>query len=89
VLAWAIREGATNVIRHSQASHCSLRIRAGLTEAGVEVLDDGVGASSSNGGGHGLTGLSERARQVRGIVEAGARADGGYRLAVTVPVTAP
>ena len=43
VLAWAVREGATNVIRHSRrrALHGS-RSRAGLTEAGVEVIDDGV-----------------------------------------------
>lgn len=95
VLAWAIREGATNVIRHSRATRCQLRITAGLSDAGVEVLDDGVGAvagagsSNGHGGGHGLTGLSERARPLSGIVEAGARPDGGYRLAVTLPTTRP
>jgi signal transduction histidine kinase len=37
-------------------------------------------------GGHGIDGLAERARLVNGTIEAGAVADGGYRLAVTVPV---
>ena len=26
VLAWTVREGATNVIRHSGAGHCSVRV---------------------------------------------------------------
>ena len=43
VLAWTVREGATNVIRHSGAEHCSLKVTAGLGEAGVEILDDGRG----------------------------------------------
>jgi two-component system sensor histidine kinase DesK len=92
VLAWTIREGATNVIRHSGARHCTLRITASLTDAGVEVIDDGVGANgvgaNGNGnGGHGIAGLSERASVLHGTIEAGGLADGGYRLAVTVPVT--
>jgi two-component system sensor histidine kinase DesK len=43
VLAWAVREGATNVIRHSGARHCTLRVTASLTDATVEVIDDGSG----------------------------------------------
>jgi len=111
VLAWTVREGATNVIRHSGARHCTLRITASLTDAGVEVIDDGGGgrddrgggrddrgggreganggggSGAANGGGHGIAGLAERARLVDGTIEAGSRAEeGGYRLAVTVPV---
>jgi signal transduction histidine kinase len=37
--------------------------------------------------GHGLAGLAERARLVHGTLESGALAGGGYRLAVTVPVS--
>jgi two-component system sensor histidine kinase DesK len=84
VLAWAIREGATNVIRHSGARHCTLRVAVGLAEAVAEVIDDGVGANG-HGPGNGLTGLCERAHELRGAVEAGNRAGGGYRLAVTIP----
>ena len=43
VLAWTVREGATNVIRHSGARHCTFKISASLTDAGVEVIDDGRG----------------------------------------------
>jgi two-component system sensor histidine kinase DesK len=90
VLAWAVREGATNVIRHSGARHCTLRISSTLADAGVEVVDDGLGdgvSSRVNGnGGHGLEGLAERARSLHGRLEAGALPAGGYRLAVTVPL---
>ncbi len=84
VLAWAVREGATNVIRHSQARRCTLRISASLADAQVVVVDDGVGAVG--GSGNGLAGLGERAQSLHGRVEAGVRPEGGFRLAVTVPV---
>ena len=92
VLAWTVREGATNVIRHSGAGHCSVKVMAGLGEAGVEVLDDGPGCEDAvaNGrDGHGLEGLRERVARLHGQIEAGASTAGGYRLAVRVPVPAP
>jgi two-component system sensor histidine kinase DesK len=86
-LAWAVREGATNVIRHSGARHCTLRITASLTDAGVEVIDDGVGANGNGSAGHGIAGLAERAEVLHGMISAETLAEGGYRLAVTVPVS--
>ncbi len=58
----------------------------------MEVVDDGVGNGRSLGfvdtgvGGNGLTGLRERAANLRGRIEAGTAPGGGYRLAVSVPV---
>jgi two-component system sensor histidine kinase DesK len=95
VLAWTVREGATNVIRHSRARHVAMRISASLTDAGVELVDDGVGSDGRGAGvngsggssnGHGLEGLAERAHGVRGRVEAGGQPGGGYRLAVNIPL---
>ena len=96
VLAWAVREGATNVIRHSGATHCQVRVRAGLADAAVEVVDDGEGpacqrAEAGEAGpvnGHGITGLRERAERLRGRIEAGGLPDGaGFRLAVSIPMS--
>jgi two-component system sensor histidine kinase DesK len=86
VLSWAVREGATNVIRHSGAEHCEVRIRASMTEASAEVIDDGVGSTGPNDGGSGLHGLAERARELRGRLESGPLDAGGFRLAVAVPL---
>jgi two-component system sensor histidine kinase DesK len=88
VLAWAVREGTTNVVRHSGAGHCSIRVRAGEDAAAVEVLDDGR-ASNAIGGGSGLAGLAERADRVQGTLEAGARPAGGFRLRLSVPLQIP
>jgi two-component system sensor histidine kinase DesK len=88
VLAWAVREGATNVIRHSDAGTCSMTITAGLSEAGVEIVDDGVGAgrdSALAAEGSGLPGLSERVRALGGQLQAANAPKRGFRLAVTVP----
>jgi two-component system sensor histidine kinase DesK len=93
VLAWTVREGATNVIRHSGAQRCHVTVRAGLTDAAVEVVDDGEGPACARGEdnghiGHGIMGLRERAERVRGRIEAGGLPDGrGFRLAVSVPVS--
>jgi two-component system sensor histidine kinase DesK len=94
VLAWAVREGATNVIRHSGATRCQVTVRAGLADAGVEVVDDGEGPACLRGEavprtGHGITGLTERAERLRGRIEAGGLPEGrGFRLAVSIPVSA-
>jgi two-component system, NarL family, sensor histidine kinase DesK len=89
VLAWAVGEGTTNVIRHSQASHCEIRIRADREIAALEIDDDGRAAAPAGTGGSGLDGLRERAQRLRGTLEAGARPDGGFRLRVTVPLAEP
>jgi two-component system sensor histidine kinase DesK len=90
VLAWTVREAATNVIRHSGARHSAIRFLPALGEATVEVVDDGqgvTGAAATNGAGHGLAGLEARVRQVGGRLEAGPRDDGpGFRVRAVVPV---
>jgi two-component system sensor histidine kinase DesK len=85
VLAWAVREGTTNVIRHSHALHCAIRIHADGDRAEVEIEDDGT-AVSSRGRGSGLSGLRERAQRLRGELEADALPEGGFRLRLTVPL---
>jgi two-component system sensor histidine kinase DesK len=85
VLAWAVREGATNVIRHSRAQHCAIRVDADGERAAVEIEDDGDGATEEASG-SGLSGLRERAQRLRGELEAGALPGGGFRLKLTVPL---
>jgi two-component system sensor histidine kinase DesK len=81
VLAWAVREGATNAIRHSGARHAAITVRDGT----LEIADDGHGAPQARPAGHGLTGLRERVQSIGGTVEAGAGPAGGFRLTVRVP----
>jgi two-component system sensor histidine kinase DesK len=79
LFAWAIREGVTNVIRHSGAQRCVVR----LTPTTVEVADDGRGPDGSSPG-NGLVGLRERAAAIGAtIVTAGS--DPGFSLKVVAP----
>jgi two-component system sensor histidine kinase DesK len=86
VLAWAVREGTTNVIRHSRALHCAIRVRADDERAALEIEDDGRAEPAGGEAGSGLNGLRERVQRVRGELEAGARPEGGFRLRLTVPL---
>jgi two-component system, NarL family, sensor histidine kinase DesK len=87
VLAWTVREAATNVIRHSGARHSSIRVVPALGQATVEVVDDGAGVNGEAGSGTGLIGLEERLRAAGGRLEAGPRKDGrGFLVRATVPV---
>jgi len=40
-LAWAVREGATNVVRHSKATHVAIRVSSGAATAMAEISDNG------------------------------------------------
>jgi len=88
VLSWTVREGVTNVIRHSRARECTIRVTRNADEIGIEVIDDGVGtfASNSESGGNGLRGLTERVETLGGRCEAISREEGGFLLAVSVPL---
>jgi len=86
-LAWALREGVTNVIRHSHATSAVLQLEHRPEEAILELTDDG---RAQEGGfefeqGNGLKGLRERVEARQGQVEAGPTA-AGFRLFVRLPL---
>ena len=89
VLAWVVREGTTNVIRHSRARHCRILLAREGEEVYAEITDDGEGYQGESGGdaGSGLSGLYERVANLAGHVEAGSQPDGGFRLHVSLPTT--
>jgi two-component system sensor histidine kinase DesK len=98
VLAWAVREGATNVVRYSGARTCTIALRWEGEAVVLTVTDDGrgiasapstpAGESTAGRSGTGLRGLAERASHVQGEVEAGPSTPTGFRLRVRVPLTA-
>lgn len=92
VLSWTVREGVTNVVRHSDARHCTITIQRQADSVSAEVTDDGRGSGSGSGrvdagAGTGLRGLAERAAQVHGQVETGPRQPAGFRLRVAIPLS--
>lgn len=86
VLAWTVREGVTNVLRHSQAQCCTIRLLQSREAVRVEIIDDGAGGASWQPG-SGLTGLGERVADSGGQLEANTLPQGGFCLRVTLPLS--
>jgi two-component system sensor histidine kinase DesK len=82
-LAWAVREGVTNMLRHSRATTCD--IRAGTRDGIVHLSVVNDGADPGGPAGSGLLGLAERVRALSGSFTAGPVEPGGFRLAVELP----
>ncbi len=93
VLSWTVREGVTNIIRHSRAHLCRIHVMRDTREARVEIVDDGVKvptqfltATTTGAAGNGLRGLTERVAVLGGVCEAQPQTSGGFRLAVSLPL---
>ncbi|MEU8120131.1 sensor histidine kinase [Spirillospora sp. NPDC049024] len=95
VLAWVIREGATNVIKHSEARHCTVGLEVyGAPSGGDALYGDSVVLEMRNDGvrgaetaaGSGLTGLTERVAVLGGEITAGRHGRDGYLLRAAVPL---
>jgi two-component system sensor histidine kinase DesK len=74
VLAWTVREGVTNVIRHSCAKHCRIHLTQKNSTVRAEVLNDGGERGPEENRvrlGLGLAGLRERVCMLGGYLEAG------------------
>ena len=82
-LAWVVREAVTNVVRHSEASRCTIDLRVVDGTAVLEIVNDG--AHPHEGRGTGLVGLAERLERVAGTLRT-ERAGSQFRLEARVPV---
>ncbi len=83
LLAWTVREGVTNVVRHSGARTVTITVTVADGAVTAEVADDGVGPgleaspsddpgrSGSVTPGSGLAGLAERARAAGAEISTG------------------
>jgi signal transduction histidine kinase len=88
VLATVLREGVTNLLRHSKAKHCELMIRQTRDRASLEIVNDGAPPPLREPewcGGRGLPNLSVRAKEIGGTVTV--EHEGNvFRLRVEVPL---
>ncbi|WP_460624953.1 sensor histidine kinase [Kitasatospora kifunensis] len=84
-----IQEALTNVVRHSGTKRCQVLIDYQEEELAIEITDQGSGGAGGEGGaGYGLIGMRERVALLHGEFTAGARPDGGFRVAARLPLRA-
>lgn len=81
-LSLALREAATNVIRHAGATRCHIRFYARDGSASMEVEDNGRGGDAPFG--NGLTGMRERIQALGGVLKR--QTDHGTRLQIELPL---
>jgi two-component system sensor histidine kinase DesK len=96
-LAWTVREGITNVVRHAGAGHATIAVSTCRGLAVAEIVDDGgreatfsqqmslAPAPPARRVGSGLAGLGERIRQLGGELAAGPVQPHGFLLRVSIP----
>jgi two-component system sensor histidine kinase DesK len=82
VLALALREAVTNVVRHAQAQQCKVRLQREKDVCTLEIADNGRGVDSPEG--NGLRGMRERLEAIGGSLQRQTKA--GTRLVIHLPL---
>ncbi len=87
-LGWVLREGVTNVLRHSTATRVTIRGGQHGGRLHLELVNDGA---THDGGapGSGLAGLTARLAPLGGVLTAGELPGDRFRLAVDLPEELP
>lgn len=85
VLSMCLKEAVTNVVKHSGATLCQVRIEPSRTDLLIKVKDNGTGIEGSSlyDKGHGLQGMRERLEFVNGSMDV--LQDQGTTLIIRVP----
>jgi signal transduction histidine kinase len=86
-----VQESLSNVIRHASGAHTTVRLELEGSDLVVSVTNDAAGRpvrpmEEPGRARLGLSGMHERARLVGGVLTAGARDEGGYRVVARLPI---
>ena len=84
VLALVIREAVTNILRHSQATECGVRLSHSDGVCTLEIADNGCGGNGAEG--EGLKGMRQRVEMLGGSLQR--KTNPGTTLTITLPRTA-
>ncbi|GAA3219538.1 sensor histidine kinase [Dactylosporangium siamense] len=85
-LGWAVREGITNLLRHSEARSCVVTLRCVSDVVTLTMTNNGVTGGQKVVFGGGLIGLTERITTLGGTVSAVRTAPDGFELCVELPL---
>lgn len=83
-----LQESLTNIIRHANASHVSVRIETTGQHLELHVADNGRGFSSEHQRGHGLLSMRNRVESLSGTIAVRSSEGAGTRIDVVLPLGA-
>jgi signal transduction histidine kinase len=90
VLATVLREGVTNVLRHSKGTSCEIVVRTHGDEVRLHIVNDGVTEPpQEDHWGSGIRNMSDRVAALGGTLTAECEGDGRFRLSARVPLLSP
>ncbi|WET83008.1 histidine kinase [Amycolatopsis sp. QT-25] len=84
-----VQEALSNAIQHAPGAPISVGLTAGPESVRLLIENgpgDGPRRTERTGSGHGLLGMRERAAMLAADLETGERPDGGFLVALTVPL---
>jgi signal transduction histidine kinase len=83
-----VQEALTNALRYADGARTIVHLSYEPSQLRIEVSDDGpsTSATSGQGAGRGLVGMTERAKLIGGRLEAGPRPGGGFTVRAWLPV---
>ena len=81
-----VREAVSNMIRHSGATQCDIKVTATDRSVTVTVTDNGRGDISHGNGGFGLMGMQERVNLLGGTFHTGTLPSGGFGISAVLPL---
>jgi two-component system sensor histidine kinase DesK len=84
IVSMCMREAATNVVKHSKASHCTISISQSTEKIKIVVRDDGMGLDKDKQFGNGLQGMEERLRIIEGELKLSTH--NGTVLEMAIPI---
>jgi two-component system sensor histidine kinase DesK len=90
LFGWAVREGVTNILRHSHARNCEIVVHRTESDATLRITDDGVGTPVKDldeSHGNGLRGLTERLTAAGGDLRLERPDRGGFQVVATLPAS--
>ncbi|WCF08295.1 sensor histidine kinase [Paenibacillus thiaminolyticus] len=85
MIALAVREAATNIVKHSQAKQCTIRLETVDNLYCVSITDDGVGLLPTATG-NGIQSMKERMQALHGTFTASSSPGGGTALSMQLPL---